>query len=337
MEADDRDTRAALERERLPERFEILMAPPGVPRTKPRALNVALRFAVGRYLVVYDAEDEPDPDQLRQAVARFEADDPDLGCLQGRLAIDNARDGWLSGLFALEYAALFDVINPGLARLGLPIPLGGTSNHFRLEALRAVNGWDAWNVTEDVDLGIRLARFGYRIDMLPCSTGEEAPNTVVAWINQRRRWHKGWVVTLMTHSRDLDRLFGDLGPARAVAILSILSGTVLTALFCPVFAAGLVVDAVFGPLLAPATNGDLVTSLLVAALAVSGLAGLTWPILLGMRRRGLGAQAGRIAFLPAYLLLACAATWLALFDFVRQPHAWIKTEHGTAKHRGAPV
>lgn len=131
LEADDLETLEAAREARLPDRFEILLAPPGVPRTKPRALNLALRFAEGEHLVIYDAEDEPEPGQLREAVASFAAAGSSLGCLQGRLAIDNDREGWLTRLYALEYAALFDVINPGLARLGLPIALGGTSNHFR--------------------------------------------------------------------------------------------------------------------------------------------------------------------------------------------------------------
>ena len=65
---------------------------------------------------------------------RFDSD-PAVSCLQARLAIDNFEDNWLTQAFALEYAALFHVINPGLAALGLPIPLGGTSNHFRIDAL----------------------------------------------------------------------------------------------------------------------------------------------------------------------------------------------------------
>lgn len=333
VEADDRDTRAALERERLPDRFEVLVAPEGRPRTKPRALNVALHLALGRFLVVYDAEDVPEPGQLRAAAARFEAADARLGCLQGRLAIDNPDDSWLSGLFALEYAALFDVVNPGLARLGLPLPLGGTSNHFRTDALRAVYGWDAWNVTEDVDLGIRLARFGYRIAMLDSSTFEEAPHRAGAWLAQRRRWHKGWVITLLTHTRDLDRLFGDLGVRAAAAVLALLAGTVATALFWPLFAVLLLADVARGGWSAPPTGPRL----LAATVAAAGLAGLLGPLLLGLRRRGLRDQAGRLALLPAYLALASLATWQALVELTLRPYSWSKTEHGTAKHRRTPI
>src|SRR5579864_892640 len=119
-----------LARRRLPARYDIIVAPPGTPRTKPRALNIALPFLRGQHVVIYDAEDAPDPGQLRLAAARFAAA-PDVDCLQARLLVENAKDSWITKVFAIEYAALFGIINPGLAALGAPIPLGGTSNHFR--------------------------------------------------------------------------------------------------------------------------------------------------------------------------------------------------------------
>ena len=177
---------------RLPPRYEIVIAPPGAPRTKPRACNIALEAARGELLAVYDAEDEPAPDQLRKAAAGFAAD-PSLDALQGRLKIANAGDNWLTFMFAVEYAALFELINPGLCALDLPIALGGSTNHFRTSALRRVGGWDAWNVTEDADLGLRLARFGARVGALDSDTWEEAPNELGNWFRQRVRWQKGWM------------------------------------------------------------------------------------------------------------------------------------------------
>ncbi len=155
VEQRDEETLSAIVSLGLPARYDVIVAPPGAPSTKPRALNVALPVLRGDFVVVYDAEDEPDPDQLRLAAAQFAAD-PRLDCLQARLTIDNAEQSWISKLFAIEYAALFDLVDPGLAALGLPLALGGTSNHFRTRTLRRVGGWDAWNVTEDADLGIRL-------------------------------------------------------------------------------------------------------------------------------------------------------------------------------------
>ena len=193
IEHDDRATRLAIVALDLPAIYEIVVAPIGWPRTKPRALNIALPLVRGELLVIFDAEDAPAPGQLREAAERFLRAPRELACLQARLAIDNIEDSWLTRLFAIEYAVLFDVLNPGLAGLGLPLPLGGSSNHFRTEVLREVCGWDAWNVTEDADLGLRLARFGYGVGILPSSTQEEAPAFIDAWLRQRRRWSKGWM------------------------------------------------------------------------------------------------------------------------------------------------
>ena len=193
VEEDDSETRAALAHMPPAAWIEVVVTPRGAPRTKPRALNVGLLLARGSLLVVYDAEDAPAPRQLRDAAARFAAAPARLACLQAALAIDNRADTAVSALFAIEYAALFDVLLRGLAALKLPLPLGGSSNHFRVASLRRVRGWDAWNVTEDVDVGLRLARFGYCSDILASTTYEEAPTTVPAWLKQRRRWLKGWM------------------------------------------------------------------------------------------------------------------------------------------------
>jgi glycosyltransferase XagB len=192
VEQRDIETFSRIVELRLPGRYEVVVAPVGKPQTKPRALNIALSSARGELIVVYDAEDIPAPDQLRSAASRF-ADDRELDCIQARLSIRNHGESWLSKLFAIEYAMLFDVINPGLCALDLPIPLGGTSNHFRVRSLVAVGAWDEWNVTEDADLGIRLSRFGYRVKALDSDTWEEAPFEVGNWFRQRVRWQKGWM------------------------------------------------------------------------------------------------------------------------------------------------
>jgi glycosyltransferase XagB len=175
VEQRDPETLSRLVELKLPARYEIIIAPPGPPQTKPRALNIALSSARGELIVVYDAEDVPAPDQLRLAAARFAAE-KDLDCLQGRLVIRNGEESWLSRQFAVEYATLFDFINPGLCALDLPIALGGSSNHFRVRSLVDVGAWDEWNVTEDADLGVRLARFCYRVRALDSDTSEEAPH-----------------------------------------------------------------------------------------------------------------------------------------------------------------
>ena len=194
LEPDDVATRAAVATFALRAPYEVVLAPACDPRTKPKALNAALAFARGEFIAVFDAEDQPEPDQLRAAVACFRDNGPELACVQARLTIGNTRDSWLTRLFTAEYAGLFDVFLPGLARYRLPLPLGGSSNHFVTSVLRDVGGWDAHNVTEDADLGMRLARFGYRATVMASSTWEEAPARLRPWIRQRTRWFKGWVL-----------------------------------------------------------------------------------------------------------------------------------------------
>ena len=201
IEADDRATIAAAERAIPGPPFEIVIVPPLGPRTKPKALAFALPLARGDFITVYDAEDRPHPQQLRQAYATFARSGPDLACLQSALVIDNGDDNWLTLLFAIEYAALFDGLLPALAALGMPLPLGGTSNHFRRIVLEKVGGWDPFNVTEDADIGFRLARFGYRSATIDLPTMEDAPISIGPWFRQRSRWFKGWMQTWLVHTR----------------------------------------------------------------------------------------------------------------------------------------
>lgn len=173
IEPDDWDMQAALGATDLDSRFEIIVAPAVGPRTKPKALNAALPFSRGTFIAVYDAEDRPEPDQLRRAVQAFAVADDGLACVQARLTIDNSRDSILTRLFTAEYSGLFDVFLPGIAAWRSPLPLGGSSNHFRASALRDVGAWDPYNVTEDADLGMRLSRFGYRAAVIDSATYEE--------------------------------------------------------------------------------------------------------------------------------------------------------------------
>ena len=216
IEPDDDETSDALAGLDLGHPFEIITAPEVGPRTKPKALNVALPFARGSFTVIFDAEDRPEPNQLRQVFDAFMAGGDRLACVQARLTIDNTADGWLARMFTAEYAGQFDAFLPGLAALGLPIPLGGSSNHFRTSVLRQLGGWDPYNVTEDADLGIRLCRFGYRTAVVASSTYEEAPAYIRPWLKQRTRWFKGWMQTWLVHMRRPRQLLRDLGSAGAL-------------------------------------------------------------------------------------------------------------------------
>ncbi|WP_246102045.1 glycosyltransferase family 2 protein [Methylobacterium terricola] len=330
IEADDMATAAALAALPLPARFEIVTAPAGLPRTKPRALNVALPLARGEHLVVYDAEDVPDPGQLKAAAALFRANSGRLACLQGRLVIDNTDDTWLTRCFILEYAALFDVLLPLLTAAHLPVPLGGTTTHFRTQTLREVHGWDAWNVTEDADLGLRLALAGYRVGDLPLSTLEEAPAFWRPWLRQRIRWMKGFVQTTITHSRHPVAAFRCLGPLGLLCAVAMVPGTVVCALAYPFGLALAAWSLATDPL--PATP-DLLANLVTAtgaAVFVAGLAAMWLPAFAGCRRRGWPGLVPWLLALPLYYGLVSLAAWLGLLELLLAPYRWNKTEHGLA-------
>jgi hypothetical protein len=331
VEAGDTGMRDALAVLTLPPCFSVLVVPPGGPRTKPRALNLALAEARGAFFAVYDAEDHPDPRQLRQAAARFLRARPDIACMQARLTIDNAGDGLLPALFALEYAGLFEVLNPGLLRFHLPILLGGTSNHFRTDALRAVGGWDAWNVTEDADIGIRLVRAGHRIADLPSLTWEEAPVTLPAWLRQRSRWIKGHVQTLICHLRDPAMLLRQAGPVASATFLALALGGVVTALGYPVFAVAAIIAWSNGALAMPGGPGGGWAASIALMVMLAGAIAILLPPALGAWRRGEYRLLAFLPLLPLYYGLVSAAAWLALLEYVTRRHSWNKTAHGLAR------
>jgi len=334
VEKRDRETLNRLVRLQLPARYEIVVAPPGAPATKPRALNIAMLTARGEHVVVFDAEDAPAPDQLRLAASRFAAE-ARVDCLQARLTIRNSEDSWLSKLFAAEYAVLFDLINPGLCALDLPIALGGTSNHFRTRALLDAGCWDEWNVAEDADLGVRLARLGYVVGSLDSDTEEEAPAELWNWFRQRMRWQKGWMQTCVVHSREPLRFVGDLGPVRAATATALLFGSVVSALFWPFFALDTlwrVISASAGESLAWREATDV----FVYLLALAGVWAVVIPAVAAAKPRKLKVTAATVALFPVYYLLVSVAAWAAVLDFAARPHYWAKTRHGLARAPRSP-
>jgi len=331
IEADDSDTRGALAAIRTKFPITVIPVPPQGPRTKPKALNVALPFARGAYTVIYDAEDRPEPDQLRRALQAFLAGPANLACVQARLCIDNTDDSWLAGYYTAEYAGQFDVFMPGLAALGLPLPLGGSSNHFHTETLRKAGAWDPFNVTEDADLGMRLARFGYRTGMIRSTTYEEAPARPGAWLRQRTRWFKGWMQTWLVHIREPAALLRQLGPAGFAAFHLMVGGNVLAALVHPLFVAALI-GAAFRSY--DSWSDDRLSVMLGALYAITAVFGylssaaIGW---LGLSRRGLRSSAWVLALTPLHWLLLSVAAWRALYQLFTAPFAWEKTEHGLAR------
>ncbi len=331
VEESDRGMRRALAARTLRPFMQVVLVPRGVPQTKPRALNIALAEAQGELFTIFDAEDVPDPQQLRLAAARFLRAGEDLVCLQARLVIDNPEDGWLAGSFALEYAGLFDVFNPGLLRCGLPIMLGGTSNHFRTEALRRIGGWDPWNVTEDADIGFRLMRSGGRMADLPSRTLEEAPLTRQAWLKQRTRWLKGYLQTLISHLLMPHHLLREAGLVATATFMVLALGTLLSTLGYPFFLLGTILAWLDGSLLAPSGPFELVLSSLALTLTGAGIGVVFLVPALGAWRRGAIDLWRWLPLLPIYYLLVSLAAWLALVEYSNRRFAWNKTEHGLAR------
>jgi cellulose synthase/poly-beta-1,6-N-acetylglucosamine synthase-like glycosyltransferase len=332
LEADDRATRSALDALAPGPPFEIVLAPQAGPRTKPKALNAALALARGTFTAVFDAEDRPAPDQLHGALDAFLAEGEATACVQARLTIDNTADGWLARLFTAEYAGLFDVLLPGLAQRRLPLPLGGSSNHFRTDALRRAGGWDAYNVTEDADLGMRLARFGYGVAVIDSTTYEEAPARIAPWLRQRTRWFKGWMQTWAVHMRQPVGLARALGFAGFATFQLVVGGTVLAALVHPLFIAALIYGALSGGLVPDA--GDLATLVFLGLFGATLAAGYLTSAalgLIGLARRGLLGSAWVLLLMPVHWLLLSLAAWRALYQFVRDPYHWEKTAHGLAR------
>jgi cellulose synthase/poly-beta-1,6-N-acetylglucosamine synthase-like glycosyltransferase len=331
LEPDDHATRAALEAMRLGPPYELVIAPAVGPRTKPKALNAVLPFARGAFVTVFDAEDRPETDQLRRALEAFRSHDKRLACVQAQLTIDNTKDNWLTRMFTAEYAGLFDVLLPGLARLRLPLPLGGSSNHFRAAELRAIGGWDAHNLTEDADLGMRLARFGYVSAVIASTTYEEAPAKFFAWLKQRRRWFQGWMQTWIVHMRAPFRLMRELGLSGFITLQLVVGGTVLAALVHPVFLVALALDIATAEPRFEQNQAEVILSSLYWSTLIGGYLTSIVLGLVGLAQRRLLSTAWVLLLVPVHWLLLSLAAWQALWKLVRDPYRWDKTEHGLAR------
>ena len=330
FEKSDRATYEAAKALKLPGNFEFIRVPHSLPLTKPKACNFALPFARGEFLVVFDAEDLPEPGQLRRAVAAFRLGDPKLACVQAQLNYYNWFENWLTRQFAIEYASFFDLLLPTLAKLGMPVPLGGTSTHFRTETLRSVGAWDPFNVTEDADLGMRLAMFGYRTGIIHSTTEEEANCRLDNWLRQRSRWIKGWIQTYLVCMRHPLRLYRALGMRGFVGFQIVIGGFSLSSLVHPLFYLAAIAALATSHSLADLTH-DLPVAVFNLAVLISGY-GVT--ILAGMAAasaRGLKPLMGDTLMMPLYWLLISAGAYKAIFQLMMRPFHWEKTDHGLSR------
>ena len=326
LEADDDTTRTALAEAEVPDWVRPIIVPAGTLKTKPRALNYALDFAKGDIVAVYDAEDAPDPDQLRRVAQHFANRNHKVACLQGVLDYYNAPANWLTRCFTLEYAAWFRVILPGLERLGMVVPLGGTTLFFRRKVLESLGAWDAHNVTEDADLGVRLARHGYRTELIATTTQEEANGRIWPWVKQRSRWLKGYAITYGVHMRDPKQLYRDLGARRFWGFQILFAGTLSQFVLAPVLWSFWMLPFGFAHPMATILAGPLFV-LVVGSFILSEAT--------NMFTHALGVTKARkmwlIKWIPTlhfYFPMAAAAAYKGLYELTWKPFYWDKTAHG---------
>ncbi len=325
VEEDDGTTAAALRDTPMPPWMRAITVPRGHPRTKPRALNYALSFARGEIIGIYDAEDRPDPNQIAQIVRRFDEVPRDVACLQGRLDYYNSDHNMMARLFTVEYASWFRVLLPGVQRMGLFVPLGGTTLFLRRGALEEVGGWDAHNVTEDAELGLRLARAGYRTELVDTTTFEEANAAIVPWVRQRSRWLKGYLITWATAMRRPAALWRDLGPWRFLGLQAQMLSAVLGFFLAPLLWSLVLAPFVAHPLdavLSPSGYlwlGAFMMLSLVLSVAVSVHA-CAAPHLRHLRPRA--------PLVEFYYTLGTFAAWIGALELMANPFFWAKTRHG---------
>ena len=327
LEADDRDTIDAALEASPPSHIQIVRVPPGEPRTKPKACNFGLCTATGDLVTIYDAEDRPEPLQLRRAAVAFSRLPDDVACVQAKLHYYNSTQNLITRLFSAEYITWFSLMLPALLRLNAPIPLGGTSMHLRRDILECVGAWDAHNVTEDADLGVRLRRFGFRTLILDSVTLEEANSDFINWVKQRSRWHKGYMQTWLVHMRNPVLLHRELGLVGFWGFQLTLGITPLLALLNPLFWAVAGLWLVAKPPLVAELFPPVIYYPAMLCLILGNFLGV-YRTLVGLRvENQTGLLLATLAS-PLYWVMMAIAAIRAFLQLVIDPFLWEKTVHG---------
>ncbi|MFQ5518784.1 MAG: glycosyltransferase family 2 protein, partial [Mariprofundus sp.] len=340
LEQDDDETIDKAKELGLEGIFEIIRVPESLPKTKPKACNYALHFCRGEYATIYDGEDAPEPDQLKKAVLAFRMQEEieqqarkrgrpikEIAVIQARLNYFNVAENWLTRMFTMEYSLWFDFYLPALDKLGIPIPLGGTSNHFKMSVLREMDGWDPYNVTEDCDLGVRLNQANYRVGVVNSTTFEEANTSIPNWIRQRSRWLKGYMQSYLVHMRSPIVLYRRLGHVGFWGFQFFIGGTIFSALVTPVlfimYLSWLLTSTtVFEPYFPPLVLYITLFNLLMANGFLIYLFMLS-----GFKRRYFGLIPWALS-VPLYWLLQSWAGYKGLWQLIHNPFYWEKTHHG---------
>ena len=337
LEEDDHETRGAFAQLTVPPYIRGVVVPDMQPKTKPKACNLGLYIARGKYLVIYDAEDRPEPDQLKKAVIAFTRVEPNVICVQAKLNFYNPRQNLLTRLFTVEYSMWFDLFLPGLDYLNQPIPLGGTSNHFLTHRLRELHGWDAFNVTEDCDLGVRMAERNYQTRMLDSTTWEEACSHLGFWIRQRSRWIKGYIQTYLVHCRRPFGMVARLGFWRTFGFHMMIGGTPICLLINPVYW----VLALFWVIFRSQEVAEFFPFPVILFAAVCLFVGnfvFVYAGVLAAYRRQYYDLVKTSLLMPFYWVLMSVGAWKGFLQIIYTPNYWEKTKHGfDLAPKGAPT
>ncbi len=329
LEADDKETIKALDNSKLPKYIKKVIVPHSLPKTKPKACNYGLTLAKGEYVVIYDAEDIPDPQQLKKAYLGFLKLPREVVCLQAKLNYFNPDQNFLTRLFTAEYSLWFDLTLTGMQSINTAIPLGGTSNHFRTEDLRRFEGWDPFNVTEDADLGVRLFKIGYKTAIIDSTTLEEANSQIGNWIRQRSRWIKGYMQTYLVHTRNPVEFVRENG-IHAFIFQLIVGGKIAFIFINPIL--WLLTIAYFVLNAAVGTTIEALFPSFIFYMAVSSLVFgnflFVYYYMIGCAKREQWGLMRYVFLVPFYWLLVSVAGVKALYQLIFKPHFWEKTVHG---------
>jgi len=338
IEKDDIEAQHVLKNMKLPPYYSVLIVPDSIPKTKPKACNFGLIRARGEYVVIFDAEDRPDPDQLKKVYLTFKACGDETVCVQAKLNYYNSEQNLLTRWFTQEYSMWFELLLPGIMRLNVPIPLGGTSNHFKTDVLKELNAWDPYNVTEDADLGIRLYKEGYKTVIVDSRTWEEANSRFGNWIRQRSRWIKGYMQTWLVHMRNPFKLWKEVGARGFFGFQVMVLATPVIPLLNPIFWLMVLLwyvghmNAI--SILFPGLIYYIAAIELFLAnffFVYSNIAGMYW-VLQDLERRGdakISYRLVKYAILsPLYWMMMSIAAYKAAWQLITKPFYWEKTVHG---------
>ena len=330
LEEDDTQSIQAVRKYSLPSYFDVVIVPNSKPKTKPKASNYGLLHATGEYVVIFDAEDVPDPLQLKKAVIGFTKASARTVCIQAKLNFYNPHQNILTRVFTAEYSLWFDLVLTGLQSIHAPIPLGGTSNHFRKKDLIALKGWDSFNVTEDCDLGMRLVKAGKQTAVINSITLEEANSDLGNWFGQRSRWIKGYMQTYLVHMRTPREFFINWKEPHAITFQMVVGGKILSMFINPLM--WIITLCYF---LFRANVGTFIESFFPAPVLYMGVTSLllgnflyVYYYMIGCAKHGHHELVKYGVFIPLYWLAMSVAAWMAVYKLITAPHHWSKTKHG---------